>query len=259
MNKLFSKVLVGVAGFAMAFGLNAFAAGEITDLKAVVAEDKTAVTVSGSISGSEDSVEATILVVEQGVSLATVEDAQIRYIDQETAQTGAFSFDFKLETGKVYDVYCGGTDVVAPGKTIADLTSSGKAKLIGKVSLPTGAKYDKVTVKAGEVAGTVDAAGAYTVEVAPGTYTVVVGRPGYLYKTYADVAVTAEGKDLGEIALYAGNLDGNDLIDLDDLSELLKYYQKTEFPAEFDLDDSGEVDLDDLSALLQYYQKMYAE
>ncbi len=275
MNKLFSKVLVGVAGFAMAFGLNALAAGEIKDLKAVVAEDKTAVTVSGSISGSEDedSVEATILVVEQGVSLATVEDAQIRYIDQETAQSGAFSFDFKLETGKIYDVYCGGTDVTAPEQTIADLTSSGKLKIVGVVSLLRGADATKVTVAVGTdepVAAKAVVEGdeaydaeitkaAYETEVAgAGEYTVVVGRPGYLYKTIS-VTVANENVTIPEFDLLAGDVAVTETagVNLSDLTKILENYKKDDIDAVCDLNDDGEVNLTDLTGLLANYKVTY--
>ncbi len=273
---MFGKVLVGGAGFAMAFGLNAFAAGTI-ELDAPVANKTTGdVTISGTIAGDAESKEATIIVVEQGVSLATVTDEQIRYIDQETAQSGKFSYDFKLVTGKVYDVYCGGTDVTSPANTIADLTSADKLKIVGVVSILKGADATKVTAAVGTekpvVAKAVvkgDAAyeegktkAAYEVEVAgAGNYTVVVGRPGYLYRT-VEVTVGDKTETVPEFALIAGDVVKGDEetaaeINLLDLQKLLNAYNSGSadegYSAEADLNDDKEINLLDLQALLNDY------
>lgn len=262
MKNLFGKVLVGVASCAMALSISAFAAEVKIDSVDVARDaDKKAtgvVTVSGTIAGDADSKEATILVVEKGVSLATVEDAQIRYIDQETATDGKFSYNFKLAPGKEYDVWCGGTDITAPVTSLADLTdeTAGGFKIIGTISVA--GKLDDVTATAGETAGTVDTAtGAYAIEVADGKYDVVIGKPGYLYKTYADVEVAGADKDLGAIELFAGDINTDGKINISDIGALLKDYQKDEFSVASDLNDDGKVNISDIGVLLRKYQKDY--
>lgn len=261
MKKLFGKVLVGAAGFMMALGINAYAAN-VLDITAIT-PDKTAgtVTVSGTITGDAAAPEATILVVPEGVSLATVEDAQIKYIDQETAQDGKFSFVFKLEPNVKYTVYCGGTDITTPGNDTIDLTETAgtKYKIIGTVKLIGGANVTKVTATAGETSVNADETGTYTLEVAPGTYDVVVGRPGYLYRTFKGVEVATTDRELGETTLVGGDIvvDEQIGVNLDDLMALYTAYNKTSADADFnaaaDLDDSGDVSLDDLMILLTNY------
>lgn len=263
MKNLFGKILVGVAGCAMAIGMNAFAAEIAIDTPTVNTETG-AVTISGTITGDAESLEATIIVVEKDVSLLTVEDAQIKYIDQETAQSGTFSYDFKLTTGKIYDVYCGGTDVTAPAKDEINLTSesSGTLKIVGTVSIISGADMSKVTAVAGDVAGTVDTdTGAYTIEVEPGTYAVVIGRSGYLYRTFSDVEVSDVDVDLGATTLLAGDVvvDDKDVVNLTDLTDLLANYLVTDADELYDLNDDGSINLTDLTALLSSYLQSYDE
>lgn len=274
MKNLFSKVLVGVAGFAMAVGMSAFAATTpaITDLKVEV-KDKTAgtVTVSGTVAGDADSKEATIIVLPESVKTLAdnFSNEDIKYIDQETAQTGgAFSFDFKLVSGVKYNVWCGGTEVAAAalGNDVIDLTSEASGyKIVGTIVLPAG-KFDDVTAvaKAGttETPGAVekdgDTAGAYAITVADGTYSVVVGKPGYLYKTYSDVVVAGADKELGEIKLLAGQLNDDTVVDAEDLVLLLSAYKDTsKYSVAADLNDDTVIDAEDLVLLLSSYKEKY--
>lgn len=265
MKNLFGKILVGVAGCAMALSISAFAADVTIDSVDVArgADEKATgvVTVSGTITGDADSKEATILVVEKGVSIASVEDSQIRYIDQETAKEGKFTYNFKLDPGKEYDVWCGGTDITAPTSGAADLTdaTAGSYKIIGTIKLSVAtASLSNATATAGETTGTVDATtGAYAIVVANGKYNVVIGKPGYLYKTYANVEVADADKNLGEIELFAGDLDNSGLIDVSDIGKLLNDYEKTEFAATSDLNEDGKVDISDIGVLLNKYEKSY--
>lgn len=279
MKNLFGKVLVGAAAFAMAIGVSAFAADPaITDLSVAV-KDKTAgtVTVSGTVTGDAASKEATIIVLPESIKTLAEDfsNADIKYIDQETAQTGgAFSFDFTLTPGVKYNVWCGGTEVAATalGSGEIDLTNAASGyKIIGTVMLPAG-KLDSVTVKAvsgeTEVDGVItakesetDIVADYEIAVAEGTYTVVVGKPGYLYKKY-DVTVAGANASLTAATLIPGQLTGEaEEVDLSDLTLFLSHYNEAEgdenFDAMFDLDDSGEVNLSDLTLLLSGYGQSY--
>lgn len=257
MKKLFGKILVGAIGCVMALGLNAFAANELGQITITPDKETGKVTIEGTIK-AEDAAESTILVAPEGVSLIDVKDENIKYIDQETVASGAFKYEFVLEKGKKYNVWFGGTDIVKPGEDIIDLTEAAATfKIVGTVTVA--GKYSDVTVKAGEIDGTVADGGAYTIEVAPGTYAVVIGKPGYLYKTYADVAVVDKDVDLGALALLAGEFTGDDAIGMADLSAMLASYEQTEFDAMFDLNDDGQVGMADLSTLLASYEKTYEE
>ncbi len=267
MKNLFGKVLVGAAGLVMAFGLNAFAANTIV-LDTPKADKETGkVTISGTITG--DAAESTILVVPGDVkTLVELKDTQIKYIDQETAASGAFSYEFVLEVGTTYNVYCGGTDIVSPQQDVIDLTNAaGTFKIIGKVTLSAeGADVTKVTATA--TAGTekkeatADAKGEYAIEVAPGTYEVVVGRAGYLYRTFKDVQVVDKDYPLADTALLAGDILASEgetaaIVDLNDLQPLLYAYNVKDgeegFDAAVDLNDDKIIDLNDLQALLYNY------
>lgn len=265
MKKLFGKVLVGAIGCVMALGLNAFAANEINITKIDPNKDTGKVIIEGTITGDAASPESTILVAPENTSLIDVNDGNIKYIDQETVQSGTFKYEFVLEKGAKYNVWFGGTDVVKPGEDVIDLTSgaAGTFKIVGTVSLIAGADATKVTAKAGEVSVNAAADGTYTLEVAPGTYDVVVGRAGYLYRTFSGVEVTNADKDLGATALIAGNTvdtEGEEtaVIDLLDLQKLLNAYRTTKgsegFVDEANLNDDEVIDLLDLQALLNNYR-----
>ena len=271
MKSLFGKVLAGALGFAAAIGISAFAAEinitvQPTDLTGKKVGDLADVVVTGTI---EDGAEATILVAEDGKSLTEVTETDIRYINQDTVKDGSFTFTAKLKVGAKYNIWCGGTAVARPDEGFADLTlkDESKLKIVGSVTLLDGAQLSKVTAvaKAGgaDVTGIVDAsAGTYAIEVEPGTYTVVVGRPGYLYRTFNGVEVKDANVTLAPTALLAGDLQAGDdevvaIIDLRDLQPLLYAYgtkvSEEGFDELADLNDDGVIDLRDLQALLYNY------
>ncbi len=271
MKKFFGKMLVGIAGCVLAVSLGAFAAEDpAVTLGDVVADKSTgSVTISGVVSGEAEAKEATIIVAPEDVtSLALIEDENIKYIDQNTATDGAFSFSFKLTPGVKYNVWCGGTDVAVDGigSGVIDLTADVAGyKIIGTVSILEGADLSKVEAVAGTIAGTVDAeTGKYEIEVEAGTYTVVIGRDGYLYRTVKDVVVTDKDVDLGETNLLAGNIvkavdDAEEVINLDDLQLLLYVYNSSKgddnYDEAVDLNDSDTINIDDLQALLFNFNK----
>ncbi len=286
MKNLFSKVLVGVAGFAMAIGMSAFAATTpaITDLKVEVKDKaKGTVTVSGTVAGDADSKEATIIVLPESVKTLAenFSNDDIKYIDQETAQTGgAFSFDFTLVSGVKYNVWCGGTEVAAEalGQDVIDLTSEASGyKIVGTIVLPAG-KVEGATAQAGvigadntftsSVDGTVtvktENTADYSIAVGTGTYAVSVGKPGWLYKVYENVDATAKDVNLGEINLIPGQFTEDSHVNLSDLTLFLSHYGEKkaelgdEFDDKFDLNGSGDITVTDLTLLLSGYGRSYS-
>lgn len=265
MKSLFGKVLAGALGFAAAIGISAFAA-DITGLKVEVpaelpTEGTATVTVAGKIAPGA---EATILVAEENISLTEVQDTDIQYINQNTVDSeGNFSFKAVLKVGAKYNVWCGGTEVAQVGKDEADLTlkAADTYKIMGTFTVAGNYKDATAvaTPAAGEAAkGTVDENGAYTIEVAPGTYEVVIGKPGYLYKTYSGVEIKDSDRTLETIGLIAGQLNDDNVVDVEDLALLLQQYRRPElYSVAADLNDDGIVDVEDLALLLQGYRKSY--
>lgn len=280
MKSLFGKILAGAMGFAAAVSMTAFAAATIDTADVKVEVDKTAksVVVSGKIAGLDAAAngQATILVLPSDKSLAEdFADADIMHIDQDSINAdGSFEFSFTLndtliKDNKVFNVYCGGTDVTAPysGNGKIDLTPEAAAsfKLVGKVTVLQGADAGKVvaqikntTTKANAVAGTGDEknVGTYTLTVdKAGQYTVVVGREGYLYREIAVNATDAE-TTVPETVLLAGDVDSNSDIDLKDLQPLLTAYGNAEkYNDKVDFNDDNEIDLKDLQSLLTNWAK----
>lgn len=279
MKNLFGKILAGTIGCVAALGISALAAPEIDITKVdILSADEGKVAITVAIKEATASPEATILVLPEGVSPADeFKDEDIRYIDQNTVTNddGTYTFEFKLDTakGKAFNVYCGGTDVANYDSSRTDDTGTGAgdggivfedetgtANIIGKIVLPAG-KYDDVTAvaTAGEnkTDGTVAEDGSYTIAVADGTYAVVVGKPGYLYKTYSDVAVAGADKDLGSITLIPGDFNVDDKVSLTDLTSFLSNYEEPEFDSMYDLNDDGKVTMTDLTLFLSGYEEKY--
>ncbi|MCH5187732.1 MAG: hypothetical protein J1F63_04970 [Oscillospiraceae bacterium] len=270
MKSLFGKVLAGALGFAAAIGISAFAA-DITGLKAEVpaeipAEGTATVTVTGKIAPGA---EATILVAEESVSvLEAIKDSEIQYINQDSVDSeGNFKFNAVLKVGAKYNVWCGGTDVAQVGKDQADLTIKGpdSYKVMGTITLYSTAKFDTVTVESGEVKGTVNAAGEYEIALGNGQHDIVIGRPGYLYKT---ISVTVSGSDVPNqnVALVAGNTvvtEGTQIINGEDLNAiLLNYLVKSGeegYDAALDLNDDTVISGEDLNAVLLNYLETSAK
>ncbi len=285
MKSLFGKIIAGAMGFAAVVSMTAFAA-TLTDVNVVTDKTEKSAIVTGTINDLDAANgQATILVVPAGKSLAEVADADIMHIDQTGVKDGnKFEFSFKLNPALigetlVFDVYCGGTDVVAPyqGDRKIDLAEEDvkSFKLVGKVTVLEGADVEKVTAQIKNTANKVNAVadseetpnvGTYTLTVNEvGSYTVVVGRDGYLYR---EISANTSTPNLPDTELLAGNVvafaegDSVDMVAMADLSALLNAYNKrvgTEgYNAAADIDDNGMVVMADLSALLNNYNKTAA-
>ena len=280
MKKLFGKILVGAVGCVMALGINAFADNTISDIKIEPNVETLTVTITGNIKGDDASPESTILVAPEGVSLLTdVTDENIKYIDQETAQSGKFEYTFKLKEAGKYNVWFGGTAVANPTQDVINLTAASDAfKLVGTVKVEY--EYEKDIAKSyGDVVavanpitatdadgkktygeainGTVSAADKqFTVEVPAGTYDVVVGKPGYLYKTVADVEVAGDMALQDVVELIAGDVfgDGDGFVNITDLSDIITKINLASgqegFEAKYDVNDDGFINISDITIVI---------
>lgn len=91
-----------------------------------------------------------------------------------------------------------------------------------------------------------------------GEYTAVVARPGYVTFTItftvdADGVIAADADKVTDIAMVAGDVDDNGVIDLDDFLILNDAFNKTSsdegYDVRSDFDATGEIDLDDFLLL----------
>ena len=252
--KKFGKIflvmaIVAIAMFAM---VTVASAATISKVDASIASDEgRTISITVTYDSPEAAQQSTILVVPADTKIAALEDSDIKYIDQEAVSDKTVTYTFKLlvdDRKGSYDVYVGGTAVDSPSsKTISFDT----AKIIGTVSvLGDATKATAVAIAADgtETKGTVASTGAYEIEVNQGTYTVRLGKAGYLYKTYKNVDA---GADLGAATLLAGDLDGDKVINLKDLQNVLDNFYKVD--ESLDVDDNGIVNLVELQNILDNF------
>lgn len=259
--KKFGKIFLVMAVVVVAmFAMMAVASAATVDgVSASVATDEgRTISVTVTYGSAEAAQQSTVLVVKHGTSIATLADEDIKYIDQEAVSDNTITYTFKLladdRTG-VYDVYVGGTAVDAPGSTSFSFDTR---KIIGTVTvLGDATKATAVATTNGvSTAGSVDSTGKYEIEVGQGTYSVVLGKAGYLYKTYDGVEVASENVDLGAITLIGGDFNNDSSIDLADIQPALTSYSQSD--ASLDLDDDGVVTLTEVQTALTNYSKTVA-
>ena len=257
MKKLSKILLVMAMSMMLVFAMMTVAsAATIESVEAGVAADAgRTISVTVEYGSPEAAQQSTVLVVKSGTALATLYDSDIKYIDQEAVNDTTVTYTFKLleadRTG-TYDVYVGGTGVDAPEDTSFSFDTKkiiGTIKVLGDATKATAVATD---ASANSVNGTVKADGTYEIEVGQGTYDVVLGKAGYLYKTYEDVAANTAEVNLGAITLIGGDFTGDGVIDIDDLNGVLMNYKNK--VAEFDMNDDSVVDIDELNAVLGNYK-----
>ncbi|MBQ6795592.1 MAG: hypothetical protein IJO83_05550 [Clostridia bacterium] len=262
MKKLSKILLVMALTLTVFFAMMAVAsAATIESVEAGVAADAgRTISVTVEYGSPEAAQQSTVLVVKSGTALATLQDSDIKYIDQEAVNDTTVTYTFKLleaDRQGTYDVYVGGTGVDAPEDTSFSFDTK---KIIGTITvLGDATKATAVATDASNVSvnGTVKADGTYAIEVGQGTYKVVLGKAGYLYKTYENVAANAAEVNLGAITLLGGDLSNDGAIDFTDLQALLNNYRGN--VAEYDMNDDGVVDFTELQTLLGNYRANYAE
>lgn len=256
MKKLSKILLVMALTLTVFFAMMAVAsAATIESVEAGVAADAgRTISVTVEYGSPEAAQQSTVLVVKSGTALATLQDSDIKYIDQEAVSDTAVTYTFKLleadRTG-TYDVYVGGTGVDAPEDTSFSFDTK---KIIGTITvLGDATKATAVATDASAISvnGTVKSDGTYEIEVGQGTYDVVLGKAGYLYKTYEDVVANQTEVNLGSIELIGGDFSGEGLIDITDLQAALTGYGSASTTV--DLNDDGVTDITELQAALSNY------
>lgn len=260
--KKFGKIFLVMAVVVVAmFAMMAVASAATVDgVSASVATDEgRTISVTVTYGSAEAAQQSTVLVVKHGTSIATLADEDIKYIDQEAVSDNTITYTFKLladdRTG-VYDVYVGGTAVDAPGSTSFSFDTR---KIIGTVTvLGDATKATAVATTNGvSTAGSVDSTGKYEIEVGQGTYSVVLGKAGYLYKTYDGVEVASENVDLGAITLLGGDFSGDSVIDITDLqSALVQFGENVEA---IDLNNDGIIDITELQTVIINFGKTVSD
>lgn len=106
------------------------------------------------------------------------------------------------------------------------------------------------------VAGTAtpDASGNFTIQAAPGSYTVVASAPGFLKAQGTPTLSAGATKTLQSITLLAGDIDGNDVIDQYDALTIGMNYNLAD-PDAADLNNDGTINVLDLEMLAANYRQ----
>lgn len=273
MKKLSKILLVMAMSLVLVFAMMTVAsAATIKSVEAGVAADKDrTITVTVEYGSPEAAQQSTVLVVKDGTALADLQDTDIKYINQEAVSDTAVTYTFKLleaDRKGVYDVYVGGTGVNAPSDTSFSFDTK---KIIGTIKLVDGATeaaYAGATAVAtdasnNDVNGKVASNGAYVIEVGQGTYKVVLGKAGYLYKTYEKVVADQAEVNLGTITLIPGDYDGDKGVTVSDIIAAKNFFDKDASAVEdyaLDIDGDGVVTVTEIqAALVNFDTKGYVD
>lgn len=187
----------------------------------------------------------------------------IQYIDQTTADsTGAYSFSSyipkSLPTEQDYSVKVG-------GETLATAIDAGVIQKIEKVDVPitgtitTQSNAANATISFCQAGSTdpvvsVDTVnGAFTANVAPGTYDVIISRVGYLKYKVTNVEIS-DSFQLGTFKLEAGDVDGNGAVTASDIGAVVLSIAKTSsdegYSEAIDFDANGSITASDIGAVV---------
>lgn len=182
----------------------------------------------------------------------------IQYIDQTTAdEAGAFAFenyipknlpktsDYKvLVGGETLDKAIDAGSIKAPA--VVDVAVTGKAAAIGNAA---------ITVKFGNDISVDVVDGAYTANVAPGTYDVEFTAPGYLKHTL--VGLVVEGAlNLDDVKLKAGDVNASGEVTVEDIGFVVGAYGKPEnYDITKDFNASNDVTVEDVGFAVANYKE----
>ncbi len=261
MKKLSKILLVMAMTLVVLFAMMTVAsAATIESVEAGVAADEgRTITVTVEYGSPEAAQQSTVLVVKSGVSITTLQDSDIKYIDQEAVTDTTVTYTFKLleadRTG-TYDVYVGGTGVDAPNDDAS--FSFDTKKIIGTITVfgdATKATAVATDASNNSVNGTVKADGTYEIEVGQGTYDVVLGKAGYLYKTYEDVVANQTEVNIGAVTLIPGDFNADSVIDVEDIQAVLTGFGGA--PEGLDLNDDGVIDVEEIQQTLSNFGGKY--
>ncbi len=184
----------------------------------------------------------------------------IPFTSGTTADLGDFDLFYNASEAPNADVFFDNYSVEA--------ASAGTTLVTGRVNLegllkPAGRTVSFLFRPASGTAFTLTPAltanGTFTLGGIPaGTYSVLAAYPRHLKRAFS---LTANGTSVSNLhlTLFAGDVDGNNTVDVDDLTALLRVYNSTAgdgtyFPAA-DLDENNQINVDDLTLLLNNYNR----
>lgn len=201
------------------------------------------------------------LVIVEGIAAEgtapVITSSSIQYIDQVTAAadgTAAFNGILLKTDGVKGTVYLGGSDLDA-AKLLGYVNNSGTEETFtvsGTVTSDS-AKEAKVTLTSTSDAAkvfTVDtASGSYTISVPADTYKFVVTKAAHLSYTKNALEVMADVAK--NVELKGGDLNSDNVINFDDLTEVVLNYSTDSEVA--DINGDGIVNFDDLTTIVLNY------
>ncbi|MDO4562637.1 MAG: hypothetical protein Q4C12_02255 [Clostridia bacterium] len=231
-------------------------AARITDVD--IESDVTMAVVAFSYADSLDEQVATILVLPSDKSIINYSDEDICYMGQKKVEGSMVSFTVPLKnSAQTYTYYLGGIDLDSYATGTIALINDGLSRIRGSASVRGGANITRVSVSAGTATAALNEGGGYTLVVEPGIYDVVLGREGYLYKTYKDVDATSS-INLGNVELYGGDVTADGVIDNIDLQEILTAWgESSDGQENLDINDDGIINLADFQIILANEGKSY--
>lgn len=193
----------------------------------------------------------------------------IQYIDQTTADaSGAYSFDSYmlkvLPTAGDYTVKVGSeardsavdAGIIEQIK-VTDVAISGEGSALGKavISIEFYKAGESTSAYKTEVVGTSE----FEVNVAPGTYDVVISSPGYLDYKITNVEVN-DAMSLKPIKIKAGDVDGNGIVMVEDIGFVVSAFKKTSADAGYtltrDFDANGAITVEDIGFVVANFKQV---
>lgn len=237
-------------------------------------------TVTATVTGIGTTDEVTILVVPHGTALASVQPADIIYIDQVTAANGTATFSFASSTEEI-DIYSGYTSMDVAAGALSDIyevvvppvveptapeVDMEKTKMYSKAFNMTG--YKRIFVKLVEGNGAwmpahsdADSEIYYSTERE--------GYDGLIKTTAADItAALAElsweniaPTDEQTIAMYGDAAGNNKSVNMADVNTALKDYKRLatnniKTKLLMDVSNDANVNMADVNALLKKYKRL---
>lgn len=215
MKKTISKALALALVFMLAVSTVAFAAAEGTY------EDGTAAsTTIATITGVAPGDEVTVLAVTKGVKLEDVEEDDIKYINQDTADSdGKATFELAVNAADV-DVYSGYSSMADDAVALKLVFSAAETPVTTyKVTFngKDGAMIKEVTVEENGTVADADFPTAPEVEgfTFKGWF---VGAEEFKSTTIitADLSVDAKYEEIPAVTIVYGDIDGNGAVELRD-------------------------------------------
>ncbi|MGN1121208.1 MAG: hypothetical protein ACI4RV_02500 [Eubacteriales bacterium] len=206
------------------------------------------------------------LVIVEGIAdegtAPVITESSIQYIDQVTADasgTAAFNGILLKTDGTPCTVYLGGSDLEA-AVLLGYVNNGDETYTVSGTVTSDSAKEASVTLTS-----TADAAktftvttvsGSYTVSVPADTYKFVVTKAAHLSYTKNELAVADNVTK--DVTLKGGDVNSDDIVDFDDLTELVLSYSSESATA--DVTGDGIVNFDDLTVVvLNYLEKSVTE